>query len=149
MIECKNCGRFISPDNGYCDYCGQKISDEDIQAYQQKKLKETSDQENKQKDIKRYDSLLDTKSKKIIEFFKAFNILLAVINALGALVIFFVTVNFMSLPARITIFIMGLGYASLLFMMIEMLTKHFSNVAQIKEINYQLFIKNKNEVSNG
>ena len=149
MIECKNCGRFISPDNGYCDYCGQKIIDEDIQAYQQKKLKETSDQENKQKDIKRYDSLLDTKSKKIIEFFKAFNILLAVINALGALVIFFVTVNFMSLPARITIFIMGLGYASLLFMIIEMLTKHFSNVAQIKEINYQLFIKNKNEVSNG
>ena len=38
MIECKNCGRFISPDNGYCDYCGQKISDEDIQAYQQKKM---------------------------------------------------------------------------------------------------------------
>lgn len=37
MIECSNCGRFTSPNEDYCEYCHEKITQEAIEKYEERK----------------------------------------------------------------------------------------------------------------
>lgn len=141
MIECKNCGRFIIPNDGYCEKCGQEISQKDIEIYEQRKSEQTKTQGFNEKEMNHSESLLDEKSKRIIDFFNVFNIIFAIINSLSILIVFFTGSLLLSLPVRLLVFVAGLGYTVLIYMSIEMLTKHFSNVSKIKEINYRNFMK--------
>ena len=50
------------------------------------------------------------------------------------------------LSMRLTILILSLGYTIFLYMVVEMGVKHFSNVAQLKETNYQSFLQDKEDV---
>ena len=111
MIECSNCGRFTSPNEDYCEYCHEKITQEAIEKYEERK-KDIVEIEQKNTEF------LDTKSKNIVDFFSIFNIILIVINVIGAISFFFVT---------------GV--------------KHFSNVAEIKEMKFQSLIHDENEQS--
>lgn len=141
MIECQNCGRFIIPNDGYCEKCGQEISQKDIEIYEQRKSEQAKTQGFNEKETNQSDSLLDEKSKRIIDFFNVFNIIFAIINFLSILLVFFTGSLLLSLPVRLLVFVAGLGYTVLIYMSIEMLTKHFSNVSKIKEINYRNFMK--------
>ncbi len=141
MIECQNCGRFIIPNDGYCEKCGQEISQKDIEIYEQRKSEQAKTQGFNEKETNQSDSLLDEKSKRIIDFFNVFNIIFAIINFLSILIVFFTGSLLLSLPVRLLVFVAGLGYTVLIYMSIEMLTKHFSNVSKIKEINYRNFMK--------
>ncbi|MDT2767056.1 hypothetical protein P7H38_10255 [Lactococcus raffinolactis] len=85
--------------------------------------------------------------------FGIFNIILIVINVIGAISFFFVTgelfggyVEF-SLSMRLTILVLSLGYTLFLYMAVEMGVKHFSNVAEIKEMKFQSLIHDENEQS--
>ena len=76
-----------------------------------------------------------------------------VINVIGAISFFFVTgelfggyVEF-SLSMRLTILVLSLGYTLFLYIAVEMGVKHFSNVAEIKEMKFQSLIHDENEQS--
>ncbi|MGO3573393.1 MAG: hypothetical protein ACTINU_06135, partial [Pseudolactococcus laudensis] len=66
MIECSNCGRFTSPNEDYCEYCHEKITQEAIEKYEERK-KNIVEIEQKNTEF------LDTKSKNIVDFFSIFN----------------------------------------------------------------------------
>ena len=107
MIECSTCGRFTSPNEDYCEYCHEKITQEAIEKYEERK-KNIVEIEQKNTEF------LDTKSKNIVDFFSIFNIILIVINVIGAISFFFVTgelfggyVEF-SLSMRLTILVLSL-----------------------------------------
>ena len=145
MIECSNCGRFTSPNEEYCEYCNEKITLEAIEKYEERK---NDIVEVEQKDTE----FLDAKSKNIVGFFSIFNLLLTVINVIGAISFFFITGDMFGgyiefpLSMRLTILILSLGYTIFLYMVVEMGVKHFSNVAQLKEMNYQSFLQDKEDV---
>ena len=145
MIECSNCGRFTSPNEEYCEYCNEKITLEAIEKYEERK-KNIVEIEQKNTEF------LDTKSKNIVGFFSIFNLLLTVINGIGAISFFFITGDMFGgyiefpLSMRLTILILSLGYTIFLYMVVEMGVKHFSNVAQLKEMNYQSFLQDKEDV---
>lgn len=141
MIECKKCGRFIMANEGFCEKCGQKITKEDIENYQQKKL-EKLEKNSKQDHIDDSDILLDKKSKSIINFFKVFNIILVCVNLLTIIIILFSTGELVNPIIKFFLFFSGIGYSILIYMFIEMIIKHFSNVSKIKEITYKRFMGN-------
>lgn len=141
MIECKNCGRYIIPDNGFCEKCGQEISKQDIEFYEQKKSEEKKKREDNQKELNKFENFLDKDSKNIITFFKNFNLLYAILNLFIVFILAFGNPLF-SIPIKLVITIGGVGYTTFVYMLIKLLIKHFSNVAQLKEITYKNFMKN-------
>ena len=146
MIECSNCGRFTSPNEDYCEYCHEKITQEAIEKYEERK-KDIVEIEQKNTEF------LDTKSKNIVDFFSIFNIILIVINVIGAISFFFITGELFGgyiefpLSMRLIILVLSLGYTLFLYMAVEMGVKHFSNVAEIKEMKFQSLIHDENEQS--
>ncbi|HCN73875.1 hypothetical protein ACWN83_09020 [Pseudolactococcus plantarum] len=118
---------------------------------------------------------IDKKSLSLIKFFKTYNVIIAVLNAIAIIFICFMIATHKSEPVKstkaddttsyystydgddsqtektenqkngekaaiifLTIFL-GAGYTILIFMGTEMIIKHFSNVAENKGIQFEMF----------